>query len=578
MLVLLFLLSSCTHQTIKPSSDIDLTLNLNPQIREISSVSDADLADQAEIVIPPDQTEISDSVEIPGVPEDDGNPDWYKTSSQQSETIAHEEFIDVQTSDSSNRPKFISIARRPWHNFEKTVINNYKYLAKPRDTEEVVQVVKWAANQGLQVRPIGSGHSWSQATQTRDLLLATDKMNKLIKIEKSTDPMKPSLVTVQGGMKLKEISKALKKEGLTFSNLGSIQYQSIAGVISTNTHGTGVKKTGFAGIVESFVLVDGRGQIHNVSRESDPDLFYSVCGGIGMLGVITEVTVRVTNSFNIEVVTRKFEISDLIAEYTKADGTKTTKLQEMLDENEWLQTMTIARTNMIIVVTGNRTTKPAKKTFLKAFKQEIARNWLVRPGTYVISMARGRISRGLPKIGRSLINAFINGTPKPKVSANTDAFTSRIQPKPWAWTRESEFFMPRRYAEQVIVRFNQFFEELNAQKNYSPAPFFGMRFVKGDNSYLSSTYIDGENKEFLAVEIYDTKDERYDIIPRAKQALEELIPGQPHLLREHLGKIVHGDAADFKSRYKNWDKFAATVKRVDPKGVFLNDWTSQFFK
>jgi FAD/FMN-containing dehydrogenase len=469
-------------------------------------------------------------------------------------------------------------ATTPWRNFEGTVVNYAKYTAEPKSTEDVAEIVKWAAARGLHVRPIGTGHSWSQSTQTHDVLLSTSELDKVLHIDKAAAPGAYSLVTAQAGAKLRDIGHVMKKHGLTFSNLGSMAAQTIGGVVSTNTHGTGIQKTGFAGVVDAFVLVDGRGEIHHVNRENDPDLFRSVCGGIGLLGVITEVTFRVEPAFNIEVNTYKYDLDDITRTFKNGEGVETTKLQELLDSNEWFQTMTIARTNAIIVVTGNRTTKPPQKTYLELLHQGIDRDYLIRPGTYLLAMMRGPISRGLPRIGNFFIDLFVPRKQRPKIKENSDAFTLRIEPQAWAYKRESEFFMPRRYAERVLLRLNAFFEQLNAEGKYSPAPFFGMRFVHGDDNFLSSTYIDGDNDEFLAVEIYDTKDEKFDIIARAQAALEELVPGEPRLLRLHLGKIDRDTPAVFRSRYKNWDRFEATVRRVDPQGVFQNDWTGPFFQ
>ena len=53
-------------------------------------------------------------------------------------------------------------------------------------------------------------------------------------------------VTVQAGIRLYELIEKLEQYGLSFSDLGSIAEQSIAGAIATGTHGSGIKYGGLA--------------------------------------------------------------------------------------------------------------------------------------------------------------------------------------------------------------------------------------------------------------------------------------------------------------------------------------------
>src|SRR5215475_14110322 len=101
---------------------------------------------------------------------------------------------------------------------------------------KVVAAVRNAlATQG-RVRTQGAGHSWSQLVVTDKTLVQLDKLNKGLIAD-----ILNRRYTVQAGIRLKELVHNLALDGLAMKNLGSITEQSIAGAISTGTHGTGIR-------------------------------------------------------------------------------------------------------------------------------------------------------------------------------------------------------------------------------------------------------------------------------------------------------------------------------------------------
>ena len=96
-----------------------------------------------------------------------------------------------------------------------------------------------------------------------------------------------------------------------------MQSQTLGGLVSTNTHGTGITKTGFAGLVKSLRLVDGMGNVHILSTNKNPDLLFALSGA-GMVGIITELT------FDIE----KDYYSEVLQSFRRID--------KLFDSDEWL--------------------------------------------------------------------------------------------------------------------------------------------------------------------------------------------------------------------------------------------------
>jgi L-gulonolactone oxidase len=460
-----------------------------------------------------------------------------------------------------------------WNNYASTVVDTPKYLAKPTTTEQVCAIVHWAYERGLRVREVGHGHSWSPVTQGSDVVLdTTAELTHVLNIVDSAADT-PGLVTVQSGARLLDVSAAMREHHLVFSNLGQIQYQTVGGVLSTDTHGTGVTKTGFAGMVDSFVLVDGKGCSHRVSRDTDPDLFRATLGGVGLLGVITEATIKVEHEFNILVRSEVLDFDKLIRPITTPDGVKTTELQKMISDNEWFQLLLVAGTKTVIAQVGNRTDQQAVIPSIaeEKFFEDVLERALVR----FIASHRRWVDTDAPKLV-ALVKELV--PKKPVVRRNTEAFTSMIERKDWAWSRESEFFLPRSYTEAALTQLNKLFLDMTKAGKYPASPVIPARFVKGDDSFLSPAYVDGDKKEFVAIDMYDTKDESFCFLREARNALAELVANDQSALRLHLGKLMRGDSPDaFRSRYKDWQKFEETRERSDPKNIFLNDWTASLF-
>ncbi len=100
-------------------------------------------------------------------------------------------------------------------------------------------------------------------------------------------------VRVAGGTPLHELNPALERVGLAMVNLGDIDRQTIAGAVSTGTHGTGAALTGLADAVRGLTLVTGDGSTHRVHRADEPDLVRLLAVGLGAYGIITELELDV---------------------------------------------------------------------------------------------------------------------------------------------------------------------------------------------------------------------------------------------------------------------------------------------
>ncbi|MBP8192246.1 MAG: FAD-binding protein, partial [Chitinophagales bacterium] len=149
-------------------------------------------------------------------------------------------------------------------NWAKNVQSQVANYFQPETEEEIISVVK----NHQKIRMVGTGHSWSGICATNEALLNLDYYNKITHIDKER-----KLVTVQAGIKLWQLNILLDKEGLALLNLGSIDQQSIAGAISTGTHGSGIQFQILGSQMREFSLIKADGSKLIINKEKDTDLF-----------------------------------------------------------------------------------------------------------------------------------------------------------------------------------------------------------------------------------------------------------------------------------------------------------------
>jgi FAD/FMN-containing dehydrogenase len=184
-------------------------------------------------------------------------------------------------------------------------------LHYPTTEEQVAKIVAAANTKGEKVRVFGAGHSMSSIVCESPLksaesfhLISLDRMSKLLDIsERKADG---ALVTVQAGIRLRNLNEVLASCGLAMRNLGLIDEQSIVGAISTGTHGTGIQLQSLPNIVKGLHLVLANGTILVLNSTtlplyfaSHPHLFGFSKLSLGLLGVITQVTLHVTVEYKL---------------------------------------------------------------------------------------------------------------------------------------------------------------------------------------------------------------------------------------------------------------------------------------
>jgi FAD/FMN-containing dehydrogenase len=165
--------------------------------------------------------------------------------------------------------------------------------AAPRDEDDVAALVREAAQHGSRVRVAGAGHSFTPVVSTDGLLLDLSALTGVV----STDRERKRARAL-AGTTIREFYEPLWREGLALRNQGDIDTQQIAGAVATATHGSGIRNTCFSGVVRGVRLVTATGEVREIG-ESEPELLRAAQVSLGMLGVLTQLELEVTDAYRL---------------------------------------------------------------------------------------------------------------------------------------------------------------------------------------------------------------------------------------------------------------------------------------
>lgn len=164
----------------------------------------------------------------------------------------------------------------------------------PRSEQELCEMVATATSQNMRVRCAGSGHSFTPVAATNGLMLTLSGMKGVKSVDHDL-----KRVTASAGTTINELGKYLKGAGLSMINQGDIDSQALAGALCTGTHGTGAKLGNLASAIVGMKIVQPNGEILEVD-ESTPDNLLASRVAVGTMGVISEITLQLMDSYNLK--------------------------------------------------------------------------------------------------------------------------------------------------------------------------------------------------------------------------------------------------------------------------------------
>jgi FAD-linked oxidoreductase len=425
-----------------------------------------------------------------------------------------------------------------WSNWSGSVKSTPLEIIKPRSIDELARLIGEYGCAGRHVRVAGAGHSFTPLVQTNDILISLDDIQGLEAIDSEQHT-----ATVFGGTRLKRLGEQLLEHGVAQENLGDVDVQSIAGAISTGTHGTGVRFGSLSTQVVGLTLITASGELLECSEEQNAEVFKAAQVSLGVLGVIARVKLRVVPAKRLHYVGARQKLSECLA-----------NLEQYRQENSHFEFYWLPYTDVVQAKFLNETDVPARGSNLWGeFNKVVLENgafWLL-----------SEACRLVPAFCKSVAN--ISG----QAIANVDEtdYSHRL----FATLRmvrfnEMEYNIPMEYTSEVITAIRQCIDEKQFKVHFP----IEVRFVHADDIWLSPAY--QRASTYIAVHMYRGMPYREYFY-----AIEQIF--KRYQGRPHWGKMHTRTASELAELYPHWDDFRRVRAELDPQGVFLNNYLRELF-
>lgn len=403
-------------------------------------------------------------------------------------------------------------------NWSGSLSCNPRYRVHASTADEVTAAVRRAADDGLTLRPLGSGHSSMPLMTTDDMMLSVDDMRGVT----SVDP-EAGLARVLPGTGLAELGAELARHGLAMENLGDVDYQSIAGAIGTGTHGTGVGLGNLSSTLAGGTMVTGKGEklpfgvdapdAHGGDGvggdgasagkgvEDDDEVVRAARVSMGSLGVLTELTLRVLPAYDLHRTNWMTHI-DWVLE----------NLDELVQQNRHMDFYWYPRSDLAQVRLLN---PPGEEPDLlppgELLKDETGPSYEILPNHRDLYF--DEMEYMLP-----------------------------LEVGPYAF-REARVRIKERHRQYVGWRVL-------------------VRTIAPDQAMLSPSY----QRPTMTIALLQNASRPYERYFRDMEPLMLAHGGRPHWGKKHTRTAEH-----LEPLYPEWDAFARVRDRMDPAGTLLND-------
>jgi xylitol oxidase len=159
-------------------------------------------------------------------------------------------------------------------------------LHRPATVAELQAIVTAAGR----IRALGTGHSFNRLADSPGDQISPLGLAPTMDIVGST-------VRVSAAVRYGELSAFLQSHGYALRNLASLPHISVAGAISTGTHGSGTHNGSLSTSVTALEIVTASGDLLRLDR-TDPR-FPGAVVSLGALGIIVAVTLEIVPAFEV---------------------------------------------------------------------------------------------------------------------------------------------------------------------------------------------------------------------------------------------------------------------------------------
>jgi L-gulono-1,4-lactone dehydrogenase len=453
-------------------------------------------------------------------------------------------------------------------------------IYRPATLDEVREIVRTAAERGTTVRAVGSGHSWSDVALTTGFVIRTDRLGDPLEVDcLRGDWDGQRLERAEAGIRIRALNHALDRKGLALTQMGGYDAQTVAGVVSTSTHGSGIEFGPLCDFVQSLDLVAGDGGVHRIERATGPtdpqafarehpdwtlhqddETFDAVAVGMGCMGVIYAATLAVEDAYWLTEVRELSTWSAARAGLADAlRGNRHLELYLNLYPRDGAE-------HRCLVCRRNRTREPRRARAT----DRLRRHWWIELASR---------SKLIPWLGNLLLDLTPDSAPR-----RTDQMLG--------WLADNEYTGPSykvlnigaanllpAYSSELAVplegdahlrAIDALIEVAARHRDLGSVYHTGLvslRFVKASPAYLSMMH----GRDTMMIELIQANDTEggYELLGAYEDALYPL-GGRPH-----WGQVNALTAGHLHRMYPALDRWLAVRARFDPGGVFDSPFTKR---
>jgi L-gulonolactone oxidase len=406
-------------------------------------------------------------------------------------------------------------------------------VRRPTSEDELVAIVRQAADSGLRVKCVGAGHSFTAIACTDGVMVDLSAYGRVLHHD-----VEARTVTVQAGISLSALCDELDQRGLALENMGDIAYQSIAGATSTATHGTGWHFGNISSRIVGMRLVAGDGSVLECNAKENPDLLAAARVGVGAMGIVSTITLQAVKSFRLHAIEEPLRVDEVLGDF---DG--------FMSSADHVEFYWVPHTGWALTKRNRRTDEPAvPRPRVKELVDD-----LILPNVAFGALCRigRRKPDWIPRMAK-----ILPSTGRIEYTDRSDrVFTSPRKVRFY----EMEYAIPREAVPEALQRVRRLVDEAGIQLSFPVE----VRVVAPDDIPLSTAY--GRPTGYIAVHVY--KGTPYDSYFQGVERIMDGYGGRPH-----WGKMHFQRAETLAERYPLWDDALAARRRIDPEGRFTNQY------
>ena len=419
-----------------------------------------------------------------------------------------------------------------WRNWSGLVSARPAEVYAPRTTDDVVAAVRAARNAGTSVKMIGTGHSFTAIAAPEHTMLLPTHLTGILAVDREA-----MTVTAGAGTPLHVLNHELERLGLSLHNMGDIAEQTLAGAVSTGTHGSGGRTASLSAQLAGLELVTGTGEVLTASRTENADIFDIARIGLGALGVMTTLTFHVEPLFTLRAHEQPMSWSEAAA-----------SLLDLADAHDHLDAYWFPHTDRMLVKTNDRVTGAAEPLprWRAWLDDELVSNRLFD--------VTNRLAHRIPAL-----TPAVNGVAARLLSERSFSdsahrvFTTERKVR----FKEMEYAVPREAGMAALREARRVIDASDWQISFPVE----IRVTPADDIPLSTGC--GRDSVYLAFHTYAAADH----VPYFL-AIEQIMCA--HGGRPHWGKIHTRTADALAPSYPRFGEFLALRDRLDPDRVFDN--------